>query len=251
MHGDQVMFLDNMQKASLLDRSGPLATRKIMRIGGKLEATGFIEEAINYFKKALELDSDSSNYLSNLGGIESDNGNYDNSISYFKRAYRIRVDSRLFERLGEDYQRLGQYKESLKYFKEYIATNPVFNPMIAYTYWQNGLTKEANLHFNNLIEFYHKSINDNSRNADLTETYYNLACIYAFKGEKENALRYLKIYSQNQYCENWMISHLKNDPILSSIRNEQDYTQIVTEMETNYKAVHERVGKWLEEQGKL
>jgi TolB-like protein len=249
MYGDQLMFLDNMKKATMIDQSGPLASRKLKRIGGKLEATGFKDDAMLYYKKALDLDKDSSSYLSALGDIESNHGNYDKSIYYYKRAYPIREDSRLKERLGEAYQLQGQDKESLEYFKEYIKLNPDSkNPMIAYAYWQNGLKKEADLDFNELLEHYKNLVVNNVRFEDINMAYYYLACIYAFKGDKETAFKYLKIFSQNKYCENWMISHLKNDRLLSSIRNEPEYSQIETEMETNYEAVHERVGKWLEKQ---
>ncbi|MCJ7448347.1 MAG: hypothetical protein MUO72_11710 [Bacteroidales bacterium] len=49
----------------------------------------------------------------------------------------------------------------------------------------------------------------------------------------------------------WWISLAKHDPMLASIRNEERFQKILQNMEAKYQAEHERVRKWLEEQGTL
>jgi tetratricopeptide (TPR) repeat protein len=219
-------------------------------IGGKLEVTGFKDKAMDYYKKAFELDGDSAYYLSCLGGAESDLGNFDKSVDYFKRASKNRANyTYVMERLGEDNERIGNYKESLKYFKEYTLLIQDFNPYVGYSYWQNGLRNEANQYFNNHLEFCQNILKTTRPLAQTSWACYDLASIYAFRGNKQNALKYLKLYSQNKNCELWMLTHMKRDPLLNSIRNEPEFSLILTEMETNYKIVHEKVGKWLEEHG--
>jgi len=44
---------------------------------------------------------------------------------------------------------------------------------------------------------------------------------------------------------------VKSDRALDSFRNEPEFQEILKEMEAKYQAEHERVRKWLEEQGKL
>jgi hypothetical protein len=44
---------------------------------------------------------------------------------------------------------------------------------------------------------------------------------------------------------------MKTDPLLNSIRNEPEFQQISKDIEAKYQAEHERVRKWLEEQGML
>jgi TolB-like protein/Tfp pilus assembly protein PilF len=243
---DPVQYLDNLQKALLINQSGVISPTILRNIGGKLEITGFKDRALHYYKKAFEMDGDSAFYLSCLGGAESDQGNYNKSVSYFKRAYNNRPNyTQVIERLGEDHLRLGQYKESLKYFKEYISLIPDFNPMVAYAYWQNGLKKEAENYFKEHLEFCNNALKSNPHSA---WAYYDLACIYAFRGDKEGALRNLKLYSQNISCELWMLSHIKTDPFFKDIKNEPEYIQIVREMESSYQAVHDRVGDWVTKQ---
>ena len=82
-------------------------------------------------------------------------------------------------------------------------------------------------------------------------TYYDLAGVYAFTGDKDKAYKYLKIFNQGQIFPLWMVTLIKKDPLFNSIRNEPEFQQIVRDVEAKYQAEHERVRKWLEEQGKL
>ena len=80
---------------------------------------------------------------------------------------------------------------------------------------------------------------------------YSLAAIYAFLGDKVKAYKYLggvdKLRSQPW---SWVV-FIKHDPCFDSIRNEERFQKIIQNMEAKYQAEHERVRKWLEEQGKL
>ena len=82
-------------------------------------------------------------------------------------------------------------------------------------------------------------------------TYYDLAGVYAFRGEKDKAYKNLRIFNQTQRIPLWMAMLIKTDPLFNSIRNEPEFQQIVKDVEAKYQAEHERVRKWLEEQGKL
>jgi len=49
----------------------------------------------------------------------------------------------------------------------------------------------------------------------------------------------------------WWVSLAKHDPLFNSIRNEERFQKILQNMEAKYQAEHERVRKWLVEQGML
>jgi len=49
----------------------------------------------------------------------------------------------------------------------------------------------------------------------------------------------------------WWISLAKHDPLFENIRSEERFQKILQNMEAKYQAEHERVRKWLEEQGML
>jgi hypothetical protein len=70
-------------------------------------------------------------------------------------------------------------------------------------------------------------------------------------GDKKNCYKNLKEVAKVNVCPLWLLSSIKDEPLFASIRNDDEFQQIVAEMESKYQAEHERVRKWLEEQGKL
>jgi hypothetical protein len=48
-----------------------------------------------------------------------------------------------------------------------------------------------------------------------------------------------------------MKPYMMYDPLFDSIRSEERFQKILQNMEAKYQAAHERVRKWLEEQGML
>jgi hypothetical protein len=81
-------------------------------------------------------------------------------------------------------------------------------------------------------------------------TYYDLASVYAFRGEKDKAYKNLRIYNQSQAINLVMLILIKSDPLFNNIRNEPEFQQIVKDLEAKYQAEHEKVRKWMEDQGK-
>jgi len=249
---DHIKCIQNLLKAVSINHDKFSATINRF-IGGKFLVAGHINKAKEYFVKAFEIDRDSAFLLSCLGGTESDLGNYKKSIEYFKRAYLYRDNySDVIKRLGESYLFSGQPGEALKYYKEYTKLVPQdINPNAALTYWMNGLRKEADQYFNERLTFCSRALENDMPLTDISWAYYDLASIYAFKGDREKALKNLTIYSKSTKCELWMLTHIKNDPFFETIRNEPEFRQIVSAMEDNYRVLHEHVGEWLKDQEKL
>jgi hypothetical protein len=81
--------------------------------------------------------------------------------------------------------------------------------------------------------------------------YYDLAGVFAFRGDKIKSYENLRIFNQRKIEALWMVMLIKTDPLFNSIRNEPEFQQIVRDVEAKYQAEHERVRKWLEEQGML
>jgi hypothetical protein len=80
---------------------------------------------------------------------------------------------------------------------------------------------------------------------------YDLASTYAFLGEKTKAYKYLEEFVSMYFPKLWQISYAKHNPFMKSISNEERYKKSLQNMEAKYQAEHERVRKWLEEQGML
>ena len=246
-HDDFVLFLDNLYKALRINQNGRETPTICRMIGGAYLETGFPDKAKFFFARAFELDSDSSFYLSCLGGFEHDQGNYQNSAEYCKRALLNKPDYwEVTDRLISDLYGYGQYIEVLKYYKKF----KYFSPQVAYTYFQTGSGKKAQDIFNKIKINSDSIIGSNRYNGQVIQAYYDLACIYSFRGDINNALKYFKSYSQIKNCELWRLTAVRHEPLLNNLRNNSEFQQYLKDLENKYQAEHDRVGKWLEGQGR-
>ena len=251
---DLVNHINYLQKAASINR-GPELPTLLGRIGSAYLGAGFPEKSKYYYQEELKLDGDSSTYYYKLEINEYFLENYNKSIEFGVKAYaKDSTNYEILMFLGFDYSWLGQYKESLKYFKMWferlntqgaLTTNNMHR--IGYAYWQNGNKEKAEYFFNEQIKINNR-MNELKRPGGLgLNTYYDLATVYAFRGEKEKAYKNLRIYNQSQRIPLFMAMTIKTDPLFNSIRNEPEFQQIVRDVEAKYQAEHERVRKWLEE----
>jgi hypothetical protein len=108
-------------------------------------------------------------------------------------------------------------------------------------------------------EFFTRSFDNNQRLIKLNRIdarirlwpYYNLAGLFAFRGDRDSAYANLRIFNQREMMPLWMVNLIKIDPLFDSIRDEPEFHEIVREVEAKYQAEHERVRLWLEENDML
>jgi TolB-like protein len=258
MFDDLVNWIDNVNKAAILNR-GPALPTLLRRLSSAYTVAGIFEKANYYNLEALKLDGDSVQYFLNLCDLEIILGNYDTGIEFEERAYALdSTQTYLLVELGKHYMVLGQYEESLKYLLKYVERIKELGDVniqdmveIGYVYWQNGYFDEAEYYFNAQIDYCNWTIELGRSWAKLKFIYYDLASVYAFKGEKEKAYENLRIFNQRHRMPSWAVSMIKNDPLFDSIRDEPEFQRIVRDVEAKYQAEHERVRQWLEENDML
>jgi tetratricopeptide (TPR) repeat protein len=198
-------------------------------------------------------------YYDGLGGAEMLLENFNKSIEYGEKGYAIdSTDIGILGLLANTYEFLGQFKESLKYYKKWLERMKTTGGIaianfqrLGYVYWQNGYKEEAEYYFNEQIKYCNKSIELKRSWGQKLYSYYDLAGVYAFRGEKDKAYKNFRIFNQMQKIPKWMSTYIKIDPLFNSIRNEPEFQKIAKDIEAKYQAEHERVRKWLEEQGTL
>jgi hypothetical protein len=138
----------------------------------------------------------------------------------------------------------------MKYYNEIISMHKVLpydKFRLGYDCWQTGLREEANNYFNEQLKFCNDVLKSNRPFEQVFMRYYELACISAFRGDKDKAYQYLRLFSQDRNCYLWMVTLIKNDPFFNNLRNEPEYQQIVKDMERKYQTEHELVGRWLQD----
>ena len=250
--------IKSLQKAASLNH-GPELPSITRSLAYSYTDAGFIEIA-NKNLEYLKLIGKPNQYLSSAAYCEHKQGHWEKAIEFSKKVYDIdSIDIDALEMLGYCYSFIGQFEESLKYYKKYVERQKasgkfafVFSHRIGYTYFKNGYKKEAEYYFDKQIDYCDSLIKSDRPWAQLLYTYYDLAGVYAFRGDKVKAFKNLEIFNQRQKEEGlWMVSLIKTDPLFHSIRNEPEFQQIVRDVETRYQAEHERLRKWLEETGRL
>ena len=210
-------------------------------------------------KEVSELEGDSAYYYRRMRDIEWSKQNYQNALEFQLKIYDLDTISNIdYYSLANAYANAGQFENSLKYWKKDLERYnesdyiPIWNShRIGYAYWMNGYIKEGEEWFKKQIEYDQQAIQLDRSRAIAHLSYYDLAAVYAFLGEKEKALDNFRTFSSTEYVIEYFISLVHNDPLLDNIRDEPEFQQIVFNLEAKYKAEHERVRQWLEENDML
>jgi len=250
---EYVKRLEYLHKAASLSRGSEFPTL-LRRIGWEYFKVGFKEEGILYFQQAFKLDGDSVAYYTHLIASEINSGNFEKAIESGLKGYSIdSFNISILRNLGRSYLYFGQYEESIKYYEKIIAINKTLGKSfirqprnIGCAYWQNGNKEEAKYYFDEQKRYNERSIRLNDRSAINLNVYYDLAAINVFMGEKEKAYENLRMFNQRKVMNLILLTSIKNDPIFSSLRDEPEFQQIVSNLEAKYQAEHERIRKWLE-----
>ncbi|MBN2861983.1 MAG: hypothetical protein JXN62_02400, partial [Bacteroidales bacterium] len=254
---DFVKSIDNYNKAISLDRGSQLPGL-LISLGWIYHNAGYIEKFKNCLQEATKLTGDSAGYYEGLGSSEDNQGNFTKAIEFLEKGHKIDTNrTEIISSLAYSYMLLGQYRESLKYYKKYVERLEASGDIdlrnmqrVGYVYWQNGYKEEAEYYFNKQLEYCYRVI-ELGRYGQNFNAFYDLAGIYAFRGERDKAIENLKKFNQRKWMDFFMARLIKQDPLFNSIRNDPEFLEIVRDIERKYQSEHERVRKWLEENNML
>jgi TolB-like protein len=253
---DYIGGIENYQKALSLiygkERQNLL--NSLIRVYADI---GIIDKAEYYIDELLKLNGDSLDYFDWLAWAELIRGNFEQAL---KIAKKCQVYDSTFHIAPDYYNCLpSSYsdeiyqnaKDDIKWREEQSQIPLQYTHRFGYAFWMVGKEEEALQYFEKQIEYGEESIRLNRSIAQLKAAQYDLAGTYTFLGEKEKAYKNLEDWSQMNTFPLWWVTLFKNDPLFNNIRNEQRFQQITHDVEAKYQAEHEKVKKWLEEQGML
>jgi TolB-like protein/AraC-like DNA-binding protein/Tfp pilus assembly protein PilF len=269
--GKGILFIDNEPVRSIknFQKAANLANGSDLKIilGEMVIAylwAGFTETAKKFNNEALRLFEDSVMYFINLGAIESQQGNTESAVKYYTKASFSDPDFTNFlwfyhdinRQLGFNYLFSENYAESLTYFKKWISIleksgEISYNEMhrVAYAFWKNGNTEKAEYYFDLQMEHCNNLIKSNHPWSQNLFAFYDKAGIYAFRGNKEEAYKNLRIFNQITHVPLWMVSLIKTDPLFENLREDTEFQHIVKDVESKYQKEHKRIGEQLRQLG--
>ena len=254
---DYIKGINNYNKALTLIR-GEERPPLLREVGNTYQNVGFLEKAKSYYQEALELDNNKLYTYYFFAWIEFCNENFEGAYKLVKE--REKIDSANYVegmipiynfRFGHEEEAYLFANKLIEYFKKSGTLNLGELNQIGYAFWQVGKQKEAVDYFNQQIKYSEESIKLERNSAQTKSAQYNLASTYAFLGDKSKAYYYLDELNKSEFYPLVRIILIKHDPMFKSIRNEERFQKILHNMEAKYQAEHERVKKWLEEQGML
>jgi tetratricopeptide (TPR) repeat protein len=247
---DYVNGIDNYNNAMKRIRGKELSSL-LRDLGFAYKDIGFFEKAKYYYNEAFTLDSNRAtnfDYLSTLAYCEE---KFDEGLEIERKHQEI--DSTYSPTIGmvgkEEAYAIAT--KMINHYKKSGEPNLQGSGPVGFALWGVGKYEEARDYLNQQIKYSEKSIKLNRNVAHIKAAYYDLATVYAFLGNKEKAYQYLDKLNEGNTCQIRWIIYLKYDPPLASIRSEERFQKILRNYEAKYNAEHERVRKWLDEQGML
>jgi TolB-like protein/Tfp pilus assembly protein PilF len=206
------------------------------------QSMGMYEEALKIAEKQAVLDPE---YC--CGALTFNStliGSHEEALLWAKKTYEKDTTSMFFRnRLADSYANLGQWEMAEHYYRisldiqtaqnEDIYRNiPSFLFRLGYVLWQQGNREEAKEMFNHHIEMVQGYIDNGS---NYKGHLYDLACVYAFTGEKTKALNLL------EQIPFWWVTYglILNDPMLDPIRDDPSFQKIVQKQQSEMLQLRE------------
>ena len=252
---DYVNSIENFMKAASLNRGSELQST-FQALSFEFFLAGFPDKEKFYNLESFQLNGDSVLYYKTLSYYEPDTVK---KLELLQKAFKVDTASAdIAYELGITYMLHNRPYESLKYYKKQFEILKVTGSFtntdvgrMGWAYWENGYKKEAEQLFDKQLEYCKNDIDLKRPWGQALFPYYDMAGIYAFRGDKVKAYENLKEFNKRKIMPLWAVRFIMTDPFFKSIRNEPEFQQIVREVEAKYQAEHERVKKWLEETGQL
>ena len=132
-------------------------------LGVLLRNQGRIEEAMEHYHKAIQLNPNYSESLNNLGYALAGKGRFDEAIENYRKAIQINPDFSALNNLGFALAAQGRFDEAIENYRKAIQINPT--NVIALDNLGRALASQGR--FDEAIENFHKAIQINPNHPDV------------------------------------------------------------------------------------
>lgn len=188
--------------------------------GNVISQSKAFERAEEFYKKAIEYDSEFYISYTSLGNIEASRGNYDKAIEYYKVGIKGKDADYAYAGLGSLYVDRQEYEEAIKNLDQAI----LFNPEYAHAYNILGIAYDELNNYAKALENYSLAI---EKDPKFDSPLYNRAQLYE-KNEKypealEDYENYLKITTKTDHFVSQAKANIKK---LKEIKDLPDFAKL-------------------------
>jgi tetratricopeptide (TPR) repeat protein len=152
------------------------------------------EESATMFSQVISLAPDSFTGYYNLGGVRVSEGKYAEGVPLLEKSLSIQPTGNAFSNLGTAYFQMQRYADSAKSFEQAVKLDEksyiLWGNLGDAYYWAPGRRSEAAAAYGTAISLGKEALRLNPRDAQLLSS---LAMYYAMRGERKQALDYVKI----------------------------------------------------------
>jgi tetratricopeptide (TPR) repeat protein len=155
-------------------------------LGGSLMGKGKADQAVVYFQKALQLNSDDVETRNDLGAALLEMGKRDEAISHFQKALQLKPDyAEARNNLGAALLQKGKVDEAIIQFLQALQLKPDYaqaHNNLGLALGRKGKVDEAGAHFQLALQI----------SPDYAEAHYNLGGILLRKGSLDEAITHFQ-----------------------------------------------------------
>jgi AraC-like DNA-binding protein/TolB-like protein len=218
---------------------------------------GLNELAGKYNLERFEFGKDSLNYFLHQIRIEHFAGNFEKAGETMNLAFKIAPEENLcfsFAILNSIFRE--DYADGLNYALKWeetvkkISGIDFWNHMEAgFIYLKNGMQEKAETHLTGKMYSNLNSIKQNRPSAQLYESHFNLACIYAALNDTVNAKIYLNQIGNAGTNYVWLYKMMKYHTMLENVRKTPEFKKTFAFLEEKYLEEYENTKRLLKRKG--
>lgn len=168
-------------------------------------------EALANYERAILLDPENAEYLSEAGGLAIDAGFYDRAIPFIEKALHITLKlygeehtdiANGYNNLGLAYNRKGEYDKAISYGElALIISKKLYgedHPDVATSYNNLGLVYDDKGEYDKAISYYELALEIGKKlygkdDPNIATSYNNLGSVYDNKGEYDKAIDFYEL----------------------------------------------------------
>jgi tetratricopeptide (TPR) repeat protein len=243
-----VHALQGIQLA-VMGQDSVTASYTYLHLSNAFAQAGFLNEAEKYAKKSLAYNPDNlyAEYLNVYiqSGRDFDLVKARASLLGIFQKDTTRID--LMQEIAKVSYTMGDYEQAWIYYNKMITTEKALHLDIyrgeylnvGFVLRQLGRNVEADEYYARYFEY-----------ANEVESIYNdlmFAAYYSVKGDTDQAIQYLKDFSEEENYHLWLVMFLDKDPILLKMSGHPDFKKTVKKIKDKFWSRHREIKKMLEE----